>query len=115
MKGHAEIIKMRLRGRRPAKVFINDYPCDEELDWHRHGDHATVCIHGDAIEALDFRFLVGVEVHIGSLDADRTRRMYERVKNAGAQAVVSGHIVPGGVLYVKTETLEICHEAQGHG
>ena len=115
MKGHVEIIKMRLRGRKPAKVFVNDYPCEDEIDWHKHGDHATVCVYGDPIEALDLRFLVGVEAHIGTLDADRARRLYERVKNAGAQAVVSGHIVPGGVLYVKTETLEIYHEAKVYG
>lgn len=115
MKGHVEIIKMRLRRQKPSLVFINDYPCDEQLNWHKYGDHATVCVHGDPIESLDFRFLVGTRVSITSMDEGRTKRLFERVKSAGAEEVVAGHAIPGGALFVKTGWTEIWHKGEGDG
>lgn len=114
MKGHVEIIKMRLRRQKPSIVFINDYPCDGELDWHKYGDHATVCVHGDAIEALDFRFLVGTRVSITSLDEGRAKRLFERIRNAGADTVAAGHAIPDGP-YFNTGWSEIWNKGVSNG
>lgn len=114
MKGHAEIIKMRLRRQKPSIVFINDYPCDGELDWHKHGDHATVCVHGDAINSLDFRFLVGTRVSITSFDESRAKLLFERIKAAGADTVAAGHGIHDG-LYCRTGWCEIWNREAGNG
>lgn len=92
MRGHEAIIRMRLRRQVPAIVFINDYPC--LTDWERHGDHATVCVDGDVLQALDLRFLVGLRVSISSGNEDRARRLFEMAKSAGAAFVAAGHTKP---------------------
>lgn len=93
MRGHDAIVAMRLKGKRPAIVFVNDYPCDEH-DWAAHGDHATVCTHGDAIELLDLRFLIGCMVSISSTSEARARALFEAARKAGADVVGACHVNP---------------------
>lgn len=78
MKGHEAIIAMRKSGKTPKYVFLNDYPC--ETNWFETGDHATVCVHGDAISSLDLRFLIGLVVSISSTDENRAKRLLEACK-----------------------------------
>lgn len=88
MRGHDAIIAMRKTGRRPAVVFLNDFPC--AIDWPRFGDHATVDVSADRPEMLDLRFLVGMTVNILGTDEDRAKRLVEACKAAGAVLVVAG-------------------------
>lgn len=93
MKGHIDIIKMRLKRKKPAIVFVNDYPCD--TGWREFGDHATICTHGDHINTLDFRFLTGVRVSISAHSESRAKALFERVKQAGASTVAACHVKTG--------------------
>ena len=88
MRGHEAIIAMRQTGKRPAIVFLNDYPC--KTDWADHGDHATVEVFQDQPEWLDLRFLVGMRVSVSASSETRGKRFMEACKRAGAATVAAG-------------------------
>lgn len=91
MRGHERLIEYRLKGKAPRLVFVNDYPC--KTDWHENpGDAVTICTHGDPIETLDLRFLVGLRVSISTPSEKRAKTLFERVKKAGASAVAVCHV-----------------------
>ena len=104
MKGHAPILRMRLAGKRPAIVFINDFPDKSADTWHNPGekynetwpsDHATVCTHGSTLSSLDLRFLIGSKVSISSDCENRAMALFEKAKNAGASVVAATHSIAG--------------------
>lgn len=112
MRGHEPIIKMRLRGKKPAVVFLNDCPCTTSRDWHNPGekygevwpaDHASVCTHGDPLSSLDLRFLVGVRVHVASVSEGRAKALFEKVKGVGAAMVVASSQGSGDILFFEQE------------
>lgn len=88
MRGHEPILDMRRQGKRPAVVFLNDFPCD--TDWAPFGDHATVCVAGDNPDLADLRFLIRLNVSICSRDEVRARGFMEAAKRAGADTVAAG-------------------------
>jgi hypothetical protein len=92
MRGHEAIIRMRLKRKVPAIVFVNDYPC--MTDWEKYADHATVCVSGDSVSALDLRFLTGLRVSISSPTEERARELFERVKAVNPELVGSCHVQP---------------------
>lgn len=88
MRGHESIINMRLCGKKPRIVFLNDYPC--KTDWFEHGDHATVEIsHTDRPEWLDLRFLIGLRVGVAGSDEKRLKQLFDACKKAGAESVAA--------------------------
>jgi hypothetical protein len=93
MRGHEKIIEMRRNRFAPKIVFVNDWPC--KTDWFEHQDHATVCTHGDSIEALDLRFLVGLTVSISSHVEVRAKALAKACREACAATVAACHIQPG--------------------
>lgn len=93
MRGHDQVIAMRLKKRVPAMVFVNDYPC--RTDWLEVRDHATVCTFGDAVEGLDLRFLVGLRVSISATTEERAKALFARVKAHGAALVAAVHVPYG--------------------
>jgi hypothetical protein len=92
MHGHTDIIANRMQGRAPRFVFVNDYPC--KTDWFERGEQATVCTHGDSVNSLDLRFLVGLRVSVSATTESRAMALFERVKAAGAAAVAAVHVLP---------------------
>jgi hypothetical protein len=90
MRGHDEIIRMRQGGKKPAMVFINDWPC--RVDWFDNSDHATVSTAGDAVEALDMRFAVGLAVSISAQSESRAKALSDACKEAGADLVAACHV-----------------------
>ena len=94
MKGHERLIDMRRAGKAPRFVFLNDYPC--KTDWFENpGDAVTVCTHGDSVELIDLRFLVGLKVSISGEDEARVKKLYERCKAIGVGMVAACHLQPG--------------------
>ena len=88
MNGHQAIIQMRIAGKRPAVVFLNDFPC--QTDWAEHGDHATVEIAAtDRPEALDLRYLIGTTVSICGTTVERTKSLVAASVDAGARVVLA--------------------------
>ena len=92
MRGHEQIIAMRMARKAPSIVFLNDYPC--KTDWADHGEHATVCTANDAIRNLDFRFLTGLRVSISATTEARAKELCKRIKGAGATTIAACHIQP---------------------
>lgn len=111
MLGHAPIVKMRLAGRCPKIVFVNDFPTPESKDWHNPGsayhevwepDHATVQIDsGDRIEMLDLRFLKGLTVSATGSTEARAKAIFEACKRAGATTVAAVHAIGLGTPFVR--------------
>jgi hypothetical protein len=93
MHGHTELIASRMQGRAPRFVFVNDYPC--KTDWFEQREHVTVCTHGDSVNGLDLRFLVGLQVSVCATTEARAVALFERVKAAGAAVVAAVHVLPG--------------------
>jgi len=70
MKGHEGIIRMRMNGKKPAIVFIQETMY--ATDWEQYGDYPTVCIKPDEdLHLLDLRFLVGLAVSVSTSEKNR--------------------------------------------
>jgi hypothetical protein len=90
MRGHDHIIEQRMDGKKPAFVFVNDFPC--KLDWVDCGELPTICTHGDNLKNIDLRFLVGCNVSICSENEDRAKSLFALIKSIGATTVAATHI-----------------------
>jgi len=90
MRGHQEVIHMRETGKRPAIVFLNDYP-SKFMEREYAGDNFSVCLDdGEQPEWLDLRFLVGLTVSVSASSKSRAKRFLEACKAAGAATVAVG-------------------------
>lgn len=126
MRGHAPIIRMRLAGRRPKIVFVNDFRCETSKDWHDPGasigqhfapDHATVQIDPtDNIALLDLRWIAGMTASVTGSTEARAKALHKACINAGAAVVASTHaqidehhrVVSGWTEIYRKET-EVAH------
>ena len=91
MYGQEMLIEARNKGRKPAFVFINDYPCI--TDWFEHGGVPTVCVHGDDPKDIDLWFVQGSTVTISSEVEYRAKELFDIAIDAGAAVVIAGHTV----------------------
>jgi hypothetical protein len=92
MRGHENIIALRVQGKSPKIVFLNDYPC--KTDWFENSDHATVCTDNNPISSLDLRFLVGLTVSISASSEGRAKALFAKAKQFGAKTVAACHVQP---------------------
>ena len=90
MHGQEKIIDVRLTGKKPSIVFLNDYPC--KTDWCDYDDQATVCTYNAPLHSLDLRFLVGLRVSISATSEQRAKDLFLMAKTAGASFVVATHV-----------------------
>lgn len=101
MTGQKALIAMRRKGRRPACVWVwddcNPVSVRAAREWQDHPNvfagKLFACIHvaeTDVPEALDFRCLVGMDVHLfNDRSEERARRMFKAIKNAEPARLVS--------------------------
>lgn len=108
MNGHNALIALRQQRMAPKIVFINDYPC--ETDWHVLGDAVTICTHGDVIQLLDLRFLVGLTVSISSPSEIRAKALFAAAKAAGARTVGACHIQGEKRLWEQSGWSQVWHK-----
>lgn len=87
MKGHHDLIKMRMARQTPACVCLYDFPFD--TDWAKWGDLPRVCTEGQPVVDLDLRFVVGLTVHIESNSEDRANHLFDKCIAMGANIVAS--------------------------
>lgn len=94
MRGHDQLIAMRVQGYRPASVEIREGKAPEWFarDWlteraSSQPVHARVCVEDDCIEVLDLRFVVGLTVMVTGTNPNRMRSLVAAVKAAGAKRV----------------------------
>ena len=110
MRGHENVIAMRKAGKRPAMVFVNDWPCN--VDWFETGDHATVCVAGDNPESLDTRFSVGLAISISSECEKRARALSDAFKRH-ADVVAAHHHKPGAWFSQQNGWTEVWRRSNG--
>jgi hypothetical protein len=92
MKGHENLIKMRLAGKKPSAiwVYLRDYP-NWNFNWEfACPDKPEVFISPkDNLRLLDLRFAVGLTVHIIGNDEARTRDVLNALQAANAKRVIA--------------------------
>lgn len=93
MRGHENIIAMRMKGVKPAgAVLVCDYQVNPSfLEWRYSDDrkNPTVCTHGTQVSAIDFRFVVGLPVHVHGDSVSRVKQIAGACKKAGAESVAA--------------------------
>jgi hypothetical protein len=88
MRGHTELIEMRLQGLKPELVFLVDRPLSTK--WREPTDSPEVSIYDDRPERADLRFLVGLRVNIEARTLERAKGFFDASKRAGAEIVACG-------------------------
>lgn len=97
MNGHEPLQEMRRDRRVPRAVWITDGEDIRARDWHEEVNcideqrHAVIRIAPDDIpEALDFRCVVGLEVHVSAERGEaRARRLHQALVEANAKRVIT--------------------------
>lgn len=105
MTGHEALRAMRYDKHAPRCVWITDGDDIRAKDWHHEVNHVDQQRHavislaaGDIPEALDFRCLVGLEVHIaGDRGEARANRLHNAAIEAKAKRVITSIPAPEGV------------------
>jgi hypothetical protein len=109
MKGHEEIIKLRQQGLAPVLINLDDFGFPSPLtEWNEYGSQPSVCVHNEAIERLDLRFLIGMKVSVTSYSEDRAKRLFNACKEAGAKWVGASHTEIRGEV-AKTGWMDFYH------
>lgn len=100
MKGHEQILSMRIDGLHPAEVVVTDLPLNGGLERHVYIEST------DAIDALDLRFLKDMLVHVSVSEGFRGQRIADACKEH-AQRVIASFYKPNTRLSVRmTDTQE---------
>ena len=89
MRGHEDLIRLRESGVKPTgMVYVDDYKVmDKWVKWLSEKTMVTICTHGDDVQSLDMRFLVGMAVNVSGDDIDRVKALSVACKRAGASVV----------------------------
>lgn len=98
MRGQEGIIAMRMRGQKPAMVYVDSDP-DKSALWR---DWPGVCpatpsvwVQPDDVpHRLDLRFLVGLTAVISGTDAERLQALERAALDAGATRTVVALLQP---------------------
>ncbi len=84
MIGHEQILDLRRRRVRPVAVWVSDYPCCTA------GNGTTVSLSPqDVPELIDWRFLIGLVVHVDGDDAQRVARIADACRAFAARVVAT--------------------------
>lgn len=112
MTGHEALLKLRRAGKRPACAWVVDsddkLAVDMAMDWHKepnpyaHKLFAHIRLKSDEVpEALDFRCLVGLEVHLECRRGrDRAQRLFKAISQANPALLMAAH---SGEVWVHRE------------
>lgn len=106
MTGHEALRAMRRKHLVPRAVWITDGEDMMARDWHLEPNvcdqqkHACISLaETDIPEALDFRSVVGLEVHVsGDRSAARARRIHQALIDAEARRVITSIPSTGELL-----------------
>ncbi len=117
MIGQEALVKMRIGGKRPSAVFIDDFQSSAAKDWSNPGarygetwepDHATIQIDSsDNIEALDLRCVTGLLVVVSGSTESRAKALFNSCKRHSAQMIVATHDIHIGEHRIQPGWMEI--------
>lgn len=90
MRGHEPLLAMRRAGFAPQAAWLGLDANPLWRDWPLYGSHAQIEIElGEAINRLDLRCLVGMQVWIDGSDERRVLDLHTACLNAHAKRVLS--------------------------
>ncbi len=100
MQGHQALLEMRRAGRAPGAVFIDVdlptlTPMDEDLQW-QNVDPSSADIEiavDEPVHRLDFRFVIGLTVHVSGCEAKRVEAVRDACIAAKAKRVIASFMV----------------------
>lgn len=88
MKGHEQIVALRMAGFKPAAVFVEDRNC-ADTGWElERGVLPAVYVGGDNPALADLRFVAGCRVHLVADDAARAAAWVDRLLSDGVPHVI---------------------------
>lgn len=103
MTGHEALLNMRRSGVKPACVWVIDADyklcIDMSMDWHQEPNpyanklFAHIRLRADEVpEALDFRCLVGMEVHLECRRGrERSQRLFKAISQVKPSMLMAVH------------------------
>lgn len=102
MIGHDHLIKMRMSGKAPAYISIEDHKSLNAHEWHEWDDSPTICIYKDDLHTLDLRFAIGLTVFLTSFNKARAKAVHQKLVDAKARVITSSVLIPGAPYFKQT-------------
>jgi hypothetical protein len=102
MKGHEPLIHMRMSGKAPQCVSIEDHRSLNSHDWHLFGEIPTISVYGDELYDIDLRFCVDLIVSISSFSETRAKTLFLLAKSAKARVITSCVLIPDAPHWMQT-------------
>jgi hypothetical protein len=107
MKGHQPLIQMRMAGKAPQSVSIEDHKSLNAHDWHLFGDIPCINVDGDELHSIDLRFCVDLIVNISSFSETRAKTLLTIAKQSKARVITSCVLIPNAPHWKQTGWSEI--------
>jgi hypothetical protein len=107
MKGHEPLIRLRMAGKAPAFISIEDHKSLTSHDWHLYNETPCINVDGDELHNLDLRFCVGLIVNISSFSENRAKTLLSIAKQAKARVITSCVLIPNAPHWKQTGWSEI--------
>ena len=93
MIGHDALIKMRMSGKAPQYISLEDHRSLNAHDWHEWDDSPVVCVHKDDLHTLDLRFVIGLTVFLSSFDEKRAKALHQKLIDCKARVITSSVLI----------------------
>lgn len=102
MRGHTPLVAMRRAGLKPPAVFVDvdagPHALPSWAQWHRWGSLPDIDIDAtDSLLRIDWRWAVGLTVHVSGGSDERVRTVTRLLVEAGAARVISSLVERIGV------------------
>ncbi len=110
MIGHDALIKMRMSGKAPQYISLEDHKSLNAHDWHEWDDSPVVCVNKDELHNLDLRFVVGLTVFLSSFDEQRAKALHQKLIDCKARVITSTVLLPGQPYFLQDGWSEIYFE-----
>lgn len=95
MIGHQPLIKMRMAGKAPQFISIEDHRSLNANDWHEWNDSPVICIDKDDLHSLDLRFVIGLTVLFTSFNEKRAKAIHQQLIDNKARVITSSVLLAG--------------------
>jgi len=107
MIGHEPLIKMRMAGKAPQFIAIEDHKSLNAHEWHDWDDSPVICVVKDDLYTLDLRFVIGLTVFLTSFDDRRAKAIHQKLIDCKARVITSSVLLPGQPYFKQTGWSEI--------
>jgi hypothetical protein len=102
MIGHQPLINMRMAGKAPQYIAIEDHKSINAHEWHQWDDSPVICVVKDDLHTLDLRFVIGLTVFLTSFDEHRAKSIHQKLIDCKARVITSSVLLPGEPYFMQT-------------